>query len=79
MLHFVLDVQILCTDIQSDTKLVEMTTLFLTGVAAPNQEKLPNKNPLMMIEEEQKEHVAKLSKMEREMEEVSRQFLYFFI
>ena len=51
----------------------------LAGVAAPNQEKLPNKNPLMMIEEEQKEHVAKLSKMEREMEEVSRQFLYFFI
>lgn len=32
--------------------------------------KVPNKNPLFMIEEEQKEHVAKLNKMEREMEEV---------
>ena len=31
---------------------------------------VPNKNPLIMIEEEQKEHVAKLNKMEREMEEV---------
>ena len=31
---------------------------------------MPNKNPLIMIEEEQKEHVAKLNKMEREMEEV---------
>lgn len=33
-------------------------------------EKVPNKNPLIMIEEEQKEHVNKLNKMEREMEEV---------
>jgi len=33
-------------------------------------EKVPNKNPLIMIEEEQKEHVQKLNKMEREMEEV---------
>ena len=32
--------------------------------------KVPNKNPLIMIEEEQKEHVNKLNKMEREMEEV---------
>ena len=31
---------------------------------------VPNKNPLFMMEEEQKEHVAKLNKMEREMEEV---------
>ena len=31
---------------------------------------MPNKNPLFMMEEEQKEHVAKLNKMEREMEEV---------
>ena len=31
---------------------------------------VPNKNPLIMIEEEQKEHVNKLNKMEREMEEV---------
>lgn len=31
---------------------------------------MPNKNPLIMIEEEQKEHVNKLNKMEREMEEV---------
>ena len=34
-------------------------------------DKLPNKNPLFMIEEEQKEQVAKLNKMEREMEEVN--------
>merc|ERR1711902_60235 len=33
-------------------------------------EKVPNKNPLIMVEEEQKEHVNKLNKMEREMEEV---------
>jgi len=33
-------------------------------------EKVPNKNPLIMIEEEQKEQVGKLNKMEREMEEV---------
>lgn len=43
----------------------------LAGVAGSNMnDKLPNKNPLAMIEEEQKEHVSKLSKMEREMEEV---------
>jgi len=43
----------------------------LAGVSAPSiNEKVPNKNPLLMIEEEQKEHVAKLTKMEREMEEV---------
>jgi len=43
----------------------------LAGVAGSNlNDKLPNKNPLAMIEEEQKEHVSKLSKMEREMEEV---------
>merc|ERR1711962_1270745 len=40
----------------------------LAGVAGTD--KVPNKNPLFMIEEEQKEHVAKLNKMEREMEEV---------
>merc|ERR1711972_1101827 len=40
----------------------------LAGVAGAD--KVPNKNPLIMIEEEQKEHVAKLNKMEREMEEV---------
>ena len=40
-------------------------------MSAPSiNEKVPNKNPLLMIEEEQKEHVAKLTKMEREMEEV---------
>ena len=37
-------------------------------------DKLPNKNPLFMIEEEQKEQVAKLNKMEREMEEVTHVF-----
>lgn len=42
----------------------------LAGVAEPNTDKLPNKNPLFMIEEEQREHIAKLNKMEREMEEV---------
>lgn len=42
----------------------------LAGMAEPTLEKVPNKNPLLMIEEEQKEQVAKLSKMEREMEEV---------
>jgi len=43
----------------------------LTGVAGvAGTDKVPNKNPLFMIEEEQKEHVAKLNKMEREMEEV---------
>merc|ERR1740128_516203 len=42
----------------------------LAGVAEPSVDKLPNKNPLFMIEEEQKEQVAKLNKMEREMEEV---------
>ena len=42
-----------------------------SGVAEPNTDKLPNKNPLFMIEEEQREHIAKLNKMEREMEEVS--------
>merc|ERR1719391_117725 len=40
----------------------------LAGVAGTD--KVPNKNPLFMVEEEQKEHVAKLNKMEREMEEV---------
>jgi len=40
----------------------------LAGVAGTD--KVPNKNPLFMMEEEQKEHVAKLNKMEREMEEV---------
>lgn len=40
----------------------------LAGVAG--SEKIPNKNPLFMMEEEQKEQVAKLNKMEREMEEV---------
>ena len=35
-----------------------------------NYYQVPNKNPLFMMEEEQKEHVAKLNKMEREMEEV---------
>ena len=40
-------------------------------MAEPNTDKLPNKNPLFMIEEEQREHIAKLNKMEREMEEVS--------
>ena len=35
-----------------------------------NCHQVPNKNPLFMMEEEQKEHVAKLNKMEREMEEV---------
>ncbi len=42
----------------------------MVGVAEPNTDKLPNKNPLFMIEEEQREHLAKLNKMEREMEEV---------
>jgi len=42
----------------------------LTGFAAPSTEKVTNKNPMCMIEEEQKEQVAKLNKMEREMEEV---------
>jgi len=41
----------------------------LAGVAGVNN-KMFNKNPLAMIEEEQKEHVNKLGKMEREMEEV---------
>jgi len=40
----------------------------LAGVAGTD--KVANKNPLFMMEEEQKEHVAKLNKMEREMEEV---------
>jgi len=40
----------------------------LAGITGTD--KVPNKNPLIMIEEEQKEHVAKLNKMEREMEEV---------
>jgi len=40
----------------------------LAGVTGTD--KVPNKNPLFMVEEEQKEHVAKLNKMEREMEEV---------
>lgn len=40
----------------------------LAGVTGTD--KVPNKNPLFMMEEEQKEHVAKLNKMEREMEEV---------
>merc|ERR1711962_1355351 len=42
----------------------------LAGVAGSDNNKVPNKNPLFMMEEEQKEHVAKLNKMEREMEEV---------
>ncbi|XP_023336289.1 septin-7 [Eurytemora carolleeae] len=42
----------------------------LAGIVEPNNERVPNKNPLLMIEEEQKEQSAKLSKMEREMEEV---------
>ncbi len=45
-------------------------TCGVVGVAEPNTDKLPNKNPLFMIEEEQREHLAKLNKMEREMEEV---------
>jgi hypothetical protein len=50
----------------------ELRSFFLiSGVAEPNTDKLPNKNPLFMIEEEQREHIAKLNKMEREMEEVS--------
>ena len=41
---------------------------------------MPNKNPLFMMEEEQKEHVAKLNKMEREMEEVfERKVLHLFL
>jgi hypothetical protein len=49
----------------------ELRSFFLiSGVAEPNTDKLPNKNPLFMIEEEQREHIAKLNKMEREMEEV---------
>merc|ERR1719500_1862094 len=40
----------------------------LAGITGTD--KVPNKNPLIMIEEEQKEHVNKLNKMEREMEEV---------
>ena len=41
---------------------------------------MPNKNPLFMMEEEQKEHVAKLNKMEREMEEVfERKVLHHFL
>ena len=40
-------------------------------------EKVPNKNPLFMIEEEQRDHVAKLTKMEREMEEVIPLFRCF--
>jgi len=40
----------------------------LAGVTGTD--KVASKNPLFMVEEEQKEHVAKLNKMEREMEEV---------
>ena len=47
------------------------------GIVEPNNERVPNKNPLLMIEEEQKEQSAKLSKMEREMEEVNN-FLIFY-
>ena len=38
-------------------------------MAEPNTDKLPNKNPLFMIEEEQRDHIAKLNTMEREREE----------
>jgi len=42
----------------------------LAGVAGGNVEKIPNKNPMAQVEEERKEHQAKMAKMEREMEEV---------
>jgi len=42
----------------------------LAGVAGGNVDKIPNKNPMAQIEEERKEHQAKMAKMEREMEEV---------
>jgi len=42
----------------------------LAGVAGNNNDKMSNMNPLAIIEEEQKDHVKKLGKMEREMEEV---------
>ena len=49
---------------------VFLTPIICLGIVEPNNERVPNKNPLLMIEEEQKEQSAKLSKMEREMEEV---------
>ena len=42
----------------------------LAGVAGGTVEKIPNKNPLAQIEEERREHQTKMTKMEREMEEV---------
>jgi len=42
----------------------------LAGVAGGNVDKIPNRNPMAQIEEERKEHQAKMAKMEREMEEV---------
>jgi len=42
----------------------------LAGVAGGNVDKIPNRNPMAQVEEERKEHQAKMAKMEREMEEV---------